>query len=357
MIKKLLVLLPLLIIVAILACSDENNNNPITPDDTPTSTWNNDGQYWQSVLDATSGADYAYFSFATQDTVTLTGDEAANSSNWDIAFKRDYVILNGGVSGAKGVEGVDLAEAGSPDSTDFAVVIDTSDITGSDWQADRYNLVVDDWYDYDPVSHTLDVNRNVYVLKDAAGNYVKFQVIGMAGGGMPPDMGSVTFRFVYAADGSSDVSGAPDTVSIDVGSGTGYVDFSTGSEVTPADPMESLDWDIAFSSYEIHLNATVFGPGAARAYPMYGDLDDPADFDGVTQAPTQSQGYFADQFGSVLTNWYDYNPDTHQLSSYGHVYLIKSDDAVYKLQISSYYRNVGGSPVSAWYSFKWARLD
>ena len=357
MIKKLLILMPLFMLVVILACSDKKSNNPIAPEDTETSTWNSEGGYWESIVDATDSLSFAYFSLASEDTVSLTGDEASNSPNWDIGFERDRVILNGGVSGTKGVKGVDLETLGSPDGTDFAAVTDTSEVSEGDWQADQYNLVVDDWYDYDPVSHSLDVNRNVYVLKDAVGNYVKFQVISMEGGGMPPDMGTVTFRFVRAADGSSDISGTPDTISIDVGSETGYADFSTASEVTPADPMESLDWDIAFTSYEIHLNATVFGPGAARAYPMYGDLEDPTDFDEATQAPTQSQGYFADQFGSILTDWYDYNSDTHQLSSYGHVYLIKANDVVYKLQITSYYRNIEGRPVSGWYSFKWVQLD
>jgi hypothetical protein len=201
---------------------------------------------------------------------------------------------------------------------------------------------------------------NVYVLKDAEGKYVKFQVIEMSGGGMPPDMGTVVCRFVHAGDGS-DVSGAPDTVTLDVGSGTGYVDFSTGMEVTPADPENSSDWDIAFTAYEIHLNNSLFGPGAATAYPAYSDTDlmpDPTDFDGLTDAPTQSQGYYPDQFESALTGWYIYTgPPNHRLLSKDHVYLIDTGDAIYKLQIYSYYTNIEGSETSAWYTFNWLELE
>lgn len=355
--KKLLWVLPFFMAVLIFACSDDDNN-PLLPEGTETTTWKEEGGgYWRSIVDATSEDDYVYFSFAALDTVSLTDEQAETDNNWDIAFKRSFIKLNGGISGGKDVVGVDLASVGSADSISFENVSDTSHVTSDDWLEDYYELVVDEWYSYNPVTHQLEVTNNVYIIKDAAERYVKFQVMEMAGGGMPPDMGSITCRFVYAADGN-DVSGAPDTVTLDVGTGTAYLDFSSASEVSPANPEQSTDWDIAFTSYEIHLNSNIFGPGLATAYPLYLELEDPTDFDNVSDAPTQSQGYFWDESGSALTDWYNYTgPPNHQLLSKEHVYLLKSEGTVYKLQIYSYYMNVDGSPESAWYSFNWLDLE
>lgn len=352
--KRLLMMVPLLLGAVFFAC-DDDESNPILPDDTSTSTWIEDGGYWQSLVDASSDSSFVYFSFATQETVSITDDEAVSNDEWDIAFMRYHVILNGGISGDKGVVGVDLAEVDSPDSTDFDAVTDTSDVTDDDWVEDEIDLVVDEWYDYNYQTHEFDLNNNVYIIKDAEEKYVKFQVIGIENYGSPPDMGTVTCRFVYAADGN-DVSGTPDTVALDIGSGTGYVDFSAGAEVTPSDPTTSTDWDIAITEYEIHLNCSTWGAGNASAYPAYDDTDlisDPTDFDGLTDAPTQSQGYFSDTFASALTDWWDY--ESHRLPSKDHVYLIKVDDTIYKLQIYSYYHP--DTEDSGNITFLWAELE
>jgi len=148
-----------------------------------------------------------------------------------------------------------------------------------------------------------------------------------------------------------------DSLSFD-GSGGGpiYIDFSTGATTNPADPMDSTDWDIAFEAYEIHQNSSIFGSGQAATYPVWLDQSDSTDFDETTTAPTVPNAYFIDGLGSVLTNWYNYDGTTHQLSSKNHVYIIRHNDEFYKLQISSYYRDIGGTPVSAWYTFKWLAL-
>jgi hypothetical protein len=349
--------LPLMaVVIAIAGCSDDKTTTAPEPaDSTATTRWAPDG-YWLSELDATSSEDYAYYSFSLRDTVSVTDADAYDNSAWDIAFKRNYIKLNGGVSGAKGVVGIDLASMGSPDSIDFDAVTDTSGISQSDWLEDYYDLVVDEWYSYNPNTHQLSPTQYVYIIKDSDGKYIKLQVMGLSGGGQPPDMGTVTFRYVYASS-DNDVSGAPDTASLNVGSGTGYFDFSSGQEVSPVNPSSSTEWDIAFTAYEIHLNSNLFGPGLVTAYPIYQELGDPTDFDIVTEAPTQSQGYFWDELGSVLTDWYIYTgPPNHQLLSKDHIYLIKAGDSVYKLQIYSYYKSEGGAPVSAWYTFKWLEL-
>ena len=353
--KKMLIIFPILIGALFFACSDDDN--PFIPDDAVTSTWYPDSGYWESLVNAESNDYYLYFSFNTQEAVAVSDNDASTNDDWDIAFKRYNVKLNGGLSGNKGVVGVDLAVAGSPDSVDFDSVVDTSDITSGDWVEDGIDLVVDAWYSYNYQTHELTPTNNVYLLKDANGDFVKFQVIDLAGVSQT-DMGTVTCRFVYAGDGN-DVSGAPDTVTLDVGTGIGYVDFSSGMEVTPGNPATSTDWDIAFTDYEIHLNCAVWGAGDASSYSAYLDDDltggDPTNFDGITTAVEAFGGFFPDSYESALSGWWGYNSDTHIVYTKDRVFLIKSEGNVYKLQITSYTHPETNT--TGWITFRWAELE
>jgi hypothetical protein len=54
---------------------------------------------------------------ATERTFELTPDEAAESEDWDLCFRRDVVTVNGGVGGPRGVEAVDLDAADTEQET------------------------------------------------------------------------------------------------------------------------------------------------------------------------------------------------------------------------------------------------
>jgi hypothetical protein len=338
-------------------CSDDKPTGTNGPDTTGTNTttWNSAG-YWESTVNASGTSSFVHYSFARKDTVILTQSQAESDTSWNIAFKRSSIILNGGVSGPGEDAGIDLATAGHADSTNFTNFSDLTSI-GSDWVSDSYNLVIDEWYSYNPQTHSLNPTQFVYIMKDAAGNYVKFQVLAMVDPGMPPDMGTISVQYIYAGT-SPTFSGTPDTLTFDASSGNPvYVDFSTGATVNPADPRTSTDWDLAFTNYEVHQNATVFGPGASGTYEIWMDQTIPTDFNETLEAPTAPQAYFADDFGSVMKNWYNYNGETHTLTSKQHVYVIQTGAHYYKMQIITYYKEIGGSPVSGWYNFRWAELD
>lgn len=342
-------------------CSDKKptasgNTGPDTTA-TNTTTWTNGG-YWQSLLDATSSSHFIYYSFARRDTVTLTDSQASSDTAWNVGFKRSTIIMNGGVSGAGDDEGVDLAAHGHADSTDFLGFDNLAEIGSSEWASDSYNLVIDEWYSYNQIDHTLVPSLKVYVMKDAVGNYVKFQVLSLDHPGMPPNMGTISIQFIYSGSSPSFAGLNPDTITFDGSSGGPvYVDFSAGATTTPTDPRNSTDWDLAFVNYEIHQNATVFGIGACGAYEVWQDQADPTSFDETQVAPTQPQAYFADQFGSVMSEWYNYDGNTHTLTSKNHVYVIRDGGHHYKLQIIAYYADINGTPVSGWYTFRWLALD
>ncbi len=333
-----------------------NSSNPVNSggnhNNTATSTWNATGNYWNSVVNASDYTTFAYFSFGANDTVT-TGMPKPTADIWDIGFRREVIKLNGGSSTANGgdVEGVDLG------AVDYAGVT-IGDTLGAAWTPDFIDYFIHDWYNYDTTTHQLTANRNVYSMKDASGNhYVKFQIDSLVGAAMPPDMGTVYLTYYYQdTAGSLSLAGTVSHASITVGSTTGYFDFSSGTQVTPADPSNSLDWDIAFNNYNLMQNSGPNGTGGCEAFLAYTELgNDPTNIDAFTAQPGGAP-LFTDIPGSALTEWYNYNGTTHQLTSKAHVYLIRTGGKVYKLRIESYYANVGGVPTSGHYTFIWNEL-
>ncbi len=342
-----------------IGCSDDKPTSSNNGDQAQfnRTEWNDQG-YWDVVLDATNSDHFVYYSLAAEDTVDISDEEAQSSTAWDIAFKRSVVVLNGGVSGPGEVSGVDLAALGHPDSTDFPAFDDLGFISDSDWLSDSFNLTISDWYIYDPQTHTISLSHYVYIMKDAEGNYVKFQVILMQGNGMPPDMGTISVQYDYAGE-SPDFPGNPDTISFDGSSGGPvYIDFSAGAVTNPPDPSNSTEWDILFEAYEVLQNCTLFGIGSAATYPVWMDQGDPADFYETTSAPEEPNAYFPDDFGSVFSNWYAYSgPPLHRLTSYERVYVARNGGNRYKMQILNYYQDIDGEPVSGYYAFRWLGMQ
>ena len=169
------------------------------------STTQLDNGDFHTVIDATVGGafateahDFTYFSFERRDVVPLTDAEAANSSEWHIAFKRSEIRLNGGISGPGLVMGFDLNRAEDMAAAEGFEAVTEADIPGPDaFVADGPAYAVGEWYSYDPAARRLDVPGNAYELRTADGGFAKFVVDGIEGAGRE-DAGRITFRWVVA---------------------------------------------------------------------------------------------------------------------------------------------------------------
>ena len=144
--KKILILLTsIILVISMVGCSDDDS--PVTPTGTATTSWNATGSYWNSSINSTSYDEFAYFSFATKDTVTTGTPKvmASQAAVWDIAFKREAIKTNGGTSSNNSgdVETVSLG------AVDFASVT-IADTAGLTWGSDFIDHFIDEWFTYNP---------------------------------------------------------------------------------------------------------------------------------------------------------------------------------------------------------------
>lgn len=340
------------LVVLLAACSDDDDPTGPGPEENPDftegTTLDEATGNFMTSLDASNADDFTGFSFGSQNIVHDLSTVAA-ADNWDIALSREKVKLNGGASGEGTVEGASLG------AVDFASV-DAAMAVDAEWASDAIEYFMDNWYTYNSTTHQLDMTEYVYSMLDASGNHwVKFRIDALTGAAQG-SMGTVEISYFFQSEaGSKSLDGDIQTASIDVGFGVGYFDFSTGQQVMPADPLTSMEWDLVFTQFTMGMNSGPNGSGECGAFYAYSELDDVTAIEDFTMQPEAP--LFTDAPGSVMTEWYNYDGTTHTLNSKDHVYLVRRGDALYKLQIDSYYGSINGQPASAHYTLIWDELD
>lgn len=110
------------------------------------------------------------------------------------------------------------------------------------------------------------------------------------------------------------------TVTVNASAGWAYLSLHEGAVVTPADPLASTEWDLAFNASSVMLNGGQAGPGGVTGYCLCqnsaanptteqilamtaaGEL---ADFDAVGSGSAPAAAAFvADALTPALTGWY-----------------------------------------------------
>jgi HmuY protein len=154
------------------------------------------GTVFTSTIDATAGGItptesyvYAKFSDAGLTAVAVGDEDAFNSLDWDIAFRRYVIRLNSGVSGPSCVTGArtlpgttfDSFTRGPLDVNLLALTFNAEQyFTGTcDFVPDGSGLggpgtVLQSYWSY---ATCLTMTGNVYILQLASGQYVKLQVL------------------------------------------------------------------------------------------------------------------------------------------------------------------------------------
>ena len=152
------------------------------------------------TIDATNREAWAYFSFASGDTVNV--EDAENSEAWDIGFQRTHVKLNGGISGPGMGSAVMLTETTFEAVTEAPAdgyLSDTEDTLAIVPQSEK------GWYIYTgpPAHWILPLEDRVFVIKAADGTLAKVRFIGYyKDNENKKDSGFVTFAYVHQPDGN-----------------------------------------------------------------------------------------------------------------------------------------------------------
>ncbi|GEM_PF-275305 len=332
---------------------------------------------------------HTYFSFSTGQVVDLSDAAAENSSDWDIAFKRSGIKLNGGFSGPKGVKGYftgNNAEAydaagdfvrswfetatAESERPDFTAVRAADVPDDGDFKSDKLVPAIrgdgtdEGWWFYlgPPTHAVIAVPENWWAVKSAGGDsYAKFhatELIRDSDSDPEPRMRRITLEMQVQPAGNDFFNGLFSHTFLiprDAG-GAVYYDFDTEMEVDVSDAGWDLkvEYDAASRQYRILTNGGVSGPGRGGAQALGSDpgsVTNGADRDQVAH-------YFADKTGGVFVDapWYAYNitDGDHRLWPNYRVYLIKSNDTVFKIQILSYYHPQ--TTESGWYSIRYEVL-
>jgi hypothetical protein len=149
-----------------------------TPADTRiTHTDNGDGTVTTRV-DATDESEWVYLDLEARSEVIP--DDPATSADWDLSFQRFMIRIDGGVSGAGGMELVVLADVDFDALTEAPAagyITDRPDGDDEDQDPDLAFLSEGGWYSYDPTTHTLSPRDLVYVVRSVEGNHYKVEML------------------------------------------------------------------------------------------------------------------------------------------------------------------------------------
>jgi len=133
-------------------------------------------------------------------------------------------------------------------------------------------------------------------------------------------------------------------------SGRVFVQLAKPALVTPSQPADSREWDLAFEGYDVFSNSGPSGSGQGAAF---GQLD----VSDLREATVPEVPFLSpDKAGGAFVDWYAYDGSSHALYSRFHVYGIERGNLLWKVQIASYYSEQDNAPVSGRYRIRYAAL-
>ncbi len=135
-------------------------------------------------------------------------------------------------------------------------------------------------------------------------------------------------------------------VEVPTGSEPTYVDLDSAAIVTASDA-----WDLRFEGKNIFTNGGASGDGDGAAF----GPNDLAQFSDDT-VPADIPFLFQDEEGGAFFRWFAYDGGAHLLYSRFHVYGIRRDGELYKVQVLRFYDEQAGAPVPALYQLRVATV-
>jgi hypothetical protein len=122
--------------------------------------------------------------------------ESAGPAEWDLAFRRHDVLVNGGAG--FGGQGGAIALGGV--AFDSLIEAPEAGYLPTEAGRDSIHPAFQRWYDYGFTSHLLEPKEQVYAIRTADGRYAKLEIVSYY---CPEAVsGCLTFRYTYQGSGS-----------------------------------------------------------------------------------------------------------------------------------------------------------
>ena len=257
---------------------DTGSTGPVGP--LVTTTDHGDGTF-TTVVAATSLVDWVAFSFADGELDV----DIATSTDWDLAFRREIILVNAGPSGpgtvdAAVLDGVSFEAIRWPPVAGYA--IDATGDANGDLLEDQ---VFATWFDYVYAEHRLYPADRRYVVRTPDGAVrMRFDTYYAASDG---NSGHPTFTWSWLEAGGP-LTGTESALTVDA-TEWAWVSLRDWVALAPPVPATSDEWEVGFHGGEVALNGGVSGTGGLTAATVE------APFASVTSAP--GSGYAADAAG------------------------------------------------------------
>lgn len=347
-----------------------------TPSETPTPA-----AFQSKTINATDSTRYTYLNLETGEQLALTDAEAAGSTAWHIAFRRNAIKLNGGASGPGKSAGAVVAAqadfygaAGEPNAsvflntnadneqehllatytepTAFTKESLTTVLKGS---GETVGTQMDmGWYWYDSTTHAITVNdSNGWLLRNGEGSsYSRMRTTALS---YSRSTGlDVTFSFDTQPTGAASFAGtATFNAHIDPSGGESCFDVESNDVVGCDTSTWDLKLGVSGRTWYLRSNGGVsgIGNGAAFGPVAWTDL---STYTSATLAPNGTsivRLYTQDATSGIFAEqpWFAYDLDgQHKLHPNYRVYWVTSDSTTagskgYQVQVTGYYDDTGTS--------------
>lgn len=163
-------------------------------------------------INSTGSTSWKYFSFANNDTVTVT--DPTHSNTWDLAFQRYRIETNGGESGSgsgsaansyqKGQSGFDALKTVS-DTATFVTDNSISIAVQQGYATYVVNPVLYTWFTLEFATQGTQIvpSDYIYIVKTGSGKYAKVWIKSYYSA--TNVSGYVSFQYKYQPDGSKNL--------------------------------------------------------------------------------------------------------------------------------------------------------
>lgn len=301
------------------------------------------------LIAATSATDFVYVSLEDDGRIVQVANPAT-STEWDIAFRRYLVKVNGGVGGPGDVAAASVGPNTNKTAEQIAALtpanavtafsgITAANIPTATFQEDGvFEDEMGRWFQINTQTGTPIANPGAaWKLREADGD--GFSLIRVSAIELDGDvLEALTLQYRRQAVGGT--LGDITPLQVTVGETPTYVDLSTGAVVSGT----GCDWDLAIhSELEIEVNAEC----DAGTFPL-----DTENFNTLTRADDAPEyGPFLSVIAGAIPNsiddasglfWYNLQGGNRLWPTYN-VFLIRKGEDVYKIQVTDYYSATGAS--------------